>query len=80
MLFDSNFKIRSFYFWLCWIFIAVQELSLVVVSRLLVLVASLVAKCELSSCGTWAQLLQLLHQHFLAFHLVLLYYGDGFFH
>ena len=57
------------YFWLCWFFVAVQGLSLVVASRgyslvagcgLLIAVASLVAEHglwlghSLSSCGTQA--------------------------
>ena len=53
---------KFIYFWLCWVFIAACGLSLVEVSRgcslvamsrLLPLVASLVAEHRLSSCGAW---------------------------
>ena len=47
-------------FWLCWVFVAVHRLLIVVASlvaehRALDLQASLVAACGLSSCDTWAQ-------------------------
>ena len=56
-------KIYLFICWLCWAFIASRAFSLVatrggysavVVRGLLIVVASLVAVCGLSSCGAWA--------------------------
>ena len=60
--FSSFFKTILFiYFWLCWVFVAVQAFSLVAVSGgyslvavcgLLVVVASLVAEHRLSNCSS----------------------------
>ena len=53
------FKISLLYFWLCWIFLVVSGLSLVVMTRILILVASYCGAWTLgcagfSSCGLWA--------------------------
>ena len=44
ILFICYYYFKYIYFWLCWVFVAVCGLSLVVVSRLLIAVASLVAE------------------------------------
>ena len=47
-------KLFIFYFWLYWVFIDVQGLSLAVVHGLLTVVTSLVLGPRFRSCGTWA--------------------------
>ena len=49
------FFLILFIYWLHWVFVAAHSLSLVVVCRFLVVVASLVVEHRLSSCGTWTK-------------------------
>ena len=67
--FLKNKFILFIYFWLCWVFVAVHGLSLVVVGRdysslwcagfsllwLLLLLSTGSRRAGFSSCGTWAQ-------------------------
>ena len=69
LFFKINLFILFIYFWLCWVFVAVHGLSLVVASggysllrctcfslRWLLLLRITVSRCAgSSSCGTWAQ-------------------------
>ena len=50
-LFLKKFYLFIIYFWLYWVFVAARIFSLVVVLRLLIVVASLVA--ELGLLGAW---------------------------
>jgi len=56
---NTFFKILFIYLWLWWAFVAAHRPSLIVLYRLLIRVASLVAEhrsrsAGLNSCGAWA--------------------------